>query len=355
MKDHDAQAEPAQCQAAAVPERQALNGANGLALHVRRSTLQFAIDQSPRMQAQRSAISAAFGRAIQRKAYEVEGDEPLRAHMDTAQAESALVQNESTPAVAQLESLKTAQTSAPTPNPVWAKSFEASPNLTGMPAQLKADVKVIAPAQPERFRVNSQDTWINRRTMQLLKVADDHVRADLRHEKRDKLFEDYTIEDIQQRAYEKLDDRSKKSLKDKNSIDRVSNDDLDAVVATSRSEGKMDYKQLSQEKVNSEKELTAFLDKRESDEHMYVLHDDSLHVAIRAEAKKLPHPTLIGGDPDVDCAGTMRRSNDDDVIVTASSGHFRPPSEKLGQAKVNKLMNKTASKGRKVNVKGSRR
>jgi hypothetical protein len=117
----------------------------------------------------------------------------------------------------------------------------------------------------------------------------------------------------------------------------------------------MAYKQLSQKKVSSEKQLTGFLDQSPDDEHMYVLDNNELHVAIRAGDKKLPHPTLVGGDPDVECAGTMRRDPNGDVVVTASSGHFRPPSEHPGQMAVNKIMGKTASSKHKKKVKGSKR
>jgi hypothetical protein len=176
---------------------------------------------------------------------------------------------------------------------------------------------------------------------QLLTVSDDHVRGDLRHKVGNTLFEDYTLTDIEQRAGAP--------------ISTVSNVVLDQAVNQSRAAGMMDYAHLRQEKVTSEKQLTQYLDKSPDDEHMYVLDNSELHVAIRADDKKLPHPTLVGGDPDVECAGTLRRDNDDYVFVTASSGHFRPPSEGPGQKAVDKIMGKTSSAKNKKKVKGSRR
>lgn len=72
MKNRVACAEPAQCQAAAAPERQALVGVGDSGLAVQRSSLQFAINQSPRVLAQRRAINAAFGNAVQRQADRVD-------------------------------------------------------------------------------------------------------------------------------------------------------------------------------------------------------------------------------------------------------------------------------------------
>lgn len=176
---------------------------------------------------------------------------------------------------------------------------------------------------------------------QLLKVSDDHVRGDLRHKVGETLFEDYTLKDIEKRTGRP--------------ISQVSNQILDEAVKESRADEMMDYAHLSKEKVTSEKQLSQYLDKSPDDEHMYVLQNSELHVAIRADDKKLPHPTLVGGDPDVECAGTMRRNSNDDVVVTASSGHFRPPSERPGQKAVDKIMEKTASSKYSKKVKGSKR
>ncbi|WP_083981959.1 eCIS core domain-containing protein [Arsukibacterium ikkense] len=173
-------------------------------------------------------------------------------------------------------------------------------------------------------------------TIQRLVVPDDHVRGDLRHDKVNKLFENHTIADIQGRLGA--------------AISSSSNIAVDGAVNASRAAAMMDYAVLSQQKVTSEKQLTSYLDNREEDEHMYVLsNSDELHVAIRSDGQKLPHPTLVGGDPDVKCAGTLRygSSEKSDVVVTASSGHFRPTSSATAQKVVNKIMEKTASQSRK--------
>jgi hypothetical protein len=176
---------------------------------------------------------------------------------------------------------------------------------------------------------------------QLLKVSDDHVRSDLRHEKASKLFTDATIEDIESRAGGK--------------ISNVSNQVLEAAVKSSRENNEMEYMQLSAQMITSEKQMTTFLNNSPDDEHMYVLKGGDLHVAIRAQSKKLPHPTLIGGDPDVDCAGSLQRSPDGTVLVTRESGHFRPPSVSIAQQAVDKMMKKSATKSFKKIVKGKKK
>lgn len=188
-----------------------------------------------------------------------------------------------------------------------------------------------------------RDPLATPRPVQRFKVPTDHVRADLRHAVGKKLFKDHTIVDIQGRVH--VD----------HPFEGVSNRTLEGAVEASRDARMMDYAQLRMDKVTSEKQLTGYLNDRQEDEHMYVLHNDNVHVAIRAEAEKLPHPTLVGGDPDVSCAGTMRWGGDGEVLVTNGSGHFRPPSATPGQQAVDKIMHKTASKGRTRKVKVGRR
>ena len=63
-------------------------------------------------------------------------------------------------------------------------------------------------------------------------------------------------------------------------------------------------------------------------EIMYVHLGSDVYVAGRDTEKK-PHPTLVGGDPDVTGAGTIRKSEvteewgSENVVVTNDSGHFR--------------------------------
>ena len=177
--------------------------------------------------------------------------------------------------------------------------------------------------------------------VQRFKVEDDHVRADMRHAKGKTLFQDHTWDDIEGRVG--------------GDISTVSNAMLETAIRNSREAEMMDYNQLSKRKVSSEKQLTAFMNESPDDEHMYVLHEDELHVAIRGESKKLPHPTLVGGDPDAECAGTMRQNVDGSIVVTASSGHFRPFTERKGQQAVDAMMSKTSGGKYKKDVKGSKR
>jgi hypothetical protein len=177
--------------------------------------------------------------------------------------------------------------------------------------------------------------------VQRFKVEDDHVRADMRHAKGKTLFLDHTWDDIEGRVG--------------GDISTVSNATLETAIRQSREADMMDYNQLSKRKVSSEKQLTTFMNESPDDEHMYVLHEGELHVAIRAGTKKLPHPTLVGGDPDAECAGTMRQNVDGSIVVTASSGHFRPFTERKGQQAVDAMMSKTSGDKYKKDVKGSRR
>lgn len=80
-------------------------------------------------------------------------------------------------------------------------------------------------------------------------------------------------------------------------------------------------------------------------EKMYVHDGDTIHTAKRTADEKKPHPTLVGGDPDVNCAGTLdivMTETDDSttytVGVTNDSGHFRPDG--VPQATVDKINEK---------------
>lgn len=179
-------------------------------------------------------------------------------------------------------------------------------------------------------------------TKQLYKVADDHIRADLRHKRSHKLFLEHTLEDIEERLGGEISSA-------------FSNQQIQSAVKECRDEKKMAYNILSTQQLSSEKQITAFLEKEPDAEHMYVLDNDKHHVAIRREDVKLPHPTLVGGDPDVDCAGTMRMNHDGMVIVDDSSGHFKPGGAKPAQKKLNKIMNKTTKKGFRKKIRRGKR
>lgn len=180
---------------------------------------------------------------------------------------------------------------------------------------------------------NSEPTLQN--VQQFYTVSDDHIRNDLRHEKVNKLFLESTIEDIEERLGK--------------SISSSSNVNLEQAIRASRQDQTMDYNILSTEKLTSEQQIRNFLNRRPEDEHMYVLNDNSIHVAVRAESEKLPHPTLVGGDPDVQCAGTIHWDGEN-VAVDNSSGHFRPANAKPAIKKINDIIKSTANKQNKRNV-----
>ncbi|WP_417591697.1 DUF4157 domain-containing protein [Owenweeksia hongkongensis] len=191
-----------------------------------------------------------------------------------------------------------------------------------------------------QFEKNNNNNEKN--VTQLYRVSDDHIRADLRHGDSNKLFLRHTITDIEERLKHKISSA-------------VPNEELEEAVSKCRENGMMDYNQLSKRKLSSEKQITSFLNEKPEDEHMYVLDNNEHHVAIRNESKKLPHPTLVGGDPDVDCAGTMRWGIDGAVVVDDGSGHFRPGGAKPAETNLNKIMNKTAKKSFSKKIKGGKR
>ncbi len=74
---------------------------------------------------------------------------------------------------------------------------------------------------------------------------------------------------------------------------------------------------------------------------MYVHEKNRIYIANRKN-EKLPHPTLVGGDPDVKGAGTMELKSPKEIIITNESGHFRPSgihSDTIGIVK--KIVGKT--------------
>ena len=84
------------------------------------------------------------------------------------------------------------------------------------------------------------------------------------------------------------------------------------------------YKQLRTDILKNTKAIRKWFGSK-SNEYMYVHVDDNIHIANR-DTEKLPHPTLVGGDPDAKCAGTMEWNNSKKIItITNESGHFRPP------------------------------
>ena len=135
MKSPDAGAYMAQRQPAAHREQPPVRSSHDqCAVHLH--PLQASIDRSPRMLAQRSAIDAAFGNAIQRQSRGVEDEMPLQARMQV---------NESPRLVAQRQQFVYAF------GPVAQR--EAT-NLTGMPNQLKSGIEALSGVDMSDVRVH---------------------------------------------------------------------------------------------------------------------------------------------------------------------------------------------------------
>ena len=227
-------------------------------------------------------------------------------------------------------------------NKVMFSSFMDSREEAIAQRKMNKIIRSISKENMDSTQFEKENNSKEKMVKQLYKVPDDHIRADLRHEDSHSLFWEQTIEDIEERLGGKISTA-------------FSNVQLEKAVRECRDENKMDYNQLRKRKVSSEKQITSFLNERPEDEHMYVLDNDEHHVAIRSDGVKLPHPTLVGGDPDVDCAGTMRWGIDGTVIVDDGSGHFRPGGARPAENKLNKIMNKTAKKNFKKKIKKGKR
>lgn len=144
-------------------------------------------------------------------------------------------------------------------------------------------------------------------TLQLRTVADDHVAADLNHPQASRLFSAATMI-----WWNGLPAANKATpLARTNSVNA--------------GRGNVVYEQLQNTTLKSAQGLRSWLGK-DVEEHMYVHVGSNLYTGGR-DREKLPHPTLVGGDPDATCAGTMSLDNSTKTVtITNESGHFRPPS-----------------------------
>ncbi len=145
----------------------------------------------------------------------------------------------------------------------------------------------------------------NSNIIQLMKVSDDHVAAELNHPQANRLFNAATI-----------------AWRDGLPGAPLNNAALTGQVAANRDE--IDYNQLRNTTLKNSQGLRAWLG-REAKEHMYVHEGGKIYTGGR-DREKLPHPTLVGGDPDATCAGTMTWNNSSKTVsITNESGHLRPP------------------------------
>jgi hypothetical protein len=180
-------------------------------------------------------------------------------------------------------------------------------------------------AQPVqvRFLLSMQETAGNRavtglvkghcggpgcqQTVQRKKVSDDHVADDLNHPQAERLFSEETMD-----WWADLPAKDKKNPEART-----------ASVAAGRDQ--IDYTQLRNTTLKSAQGLFRWLG-TDAYEYMYVHCDGDIYTGGR-DREKLPHPTLVGGDPDATCAGTMLLDNSKKTVtITNESGHFRPSS-----------------------------
>jgi hypothetical protein len=141
-------------------------------------------------------------------------------------------------------------------------------------------------------------------TIQAKKVSDDHVAADLLHDQAARLFTDTTLTWFTAKG-------------------TVHKPTLTKLVGKEREN--IGYQKLQNATLKNAQGLRSWLG-NEKNEHMYVHADGKIYTGGR-DQEKLPHPTLVGGDPDATCAGTMSFDNGTKTVtVTNESGHFRPKS-----------------------------
>jgi hypothetical protein len=133
--------------------------------------------------------------------------------------------------------------------------------------------------------------------------------GDIVHRDRADIFEESTLlkyRDVARRRYPSISDK------------------IAAVKAEIDGDRDLDYKNMSGNTLTSYTDALAMVG--DNREHMYVHKGAGIYRGDRTH-EKLPHPALYGYDPDVDGAGTLRATFNNNTLrvkVTNSSGHFRP-------------------------------
>lgn len=166
------------------------------------------------------------------------------------------------------------------------------------------------------------------RSIQLRTVADDHVAADLNHPQADRLFSAATMI-----WWNALPAAAKATPAARTN-------------SVNAGRGNVAYEQLQNTTLKSAQGLRTWLGK-DVEEHMYVHAGSNIYTGGR-DREKLPHPTLVGGDPDATCAGTMSFDNSTKTVtITNESGHFRPPSVSNATVEVvREILPKPGKKGK---------
>ena len=154
-------------------------------------------------------------------------------------------------------------------------------------------------------RLESEADTMGNKIVQRYLVSNDHVAADLLHKKANSLFNNFA-------------DWSNAGLIPALGVKNRKNTTTTNVANHRKL---VDYKHIYGKHLLAPKCLHKIMLSKKA-EIMYVHHKNKIYTADRNE-NKLPHPTLVGGDPNVKCAGTLILSNKK-IVVTTNSGHFRP-------------------------------
>lgn len=150
--------------------------------------------------------------------------------------------------------------------------------------------------------------------VQMKRTVDDMVSNDLRCELRNRFFTSDTI-----KAYR----TAKKSGKTTAEF-----------VAESRAN--IEFAYLGGQYIDSQSKIANWL--ATGGEHIFIWNPGNLTAGINlGGTNKVPHPTLRGGDPDVDFAGTFVRKTDG-WHATNDSGHFQFPDNRATRCKIIKYI-----------------
>lgn len=155
----------------------------------------------------------------------------------------------------------------------------------------------------------------NLQTVQRMKAGNDVVASDLNHPQYNNIFKTESLD-----WYE-----SKQDLLRIGRRNNIRYGTLVNLVAAEREQA-THYKHWAETKNLTASNYTDLLSDS-SKEHMYIHIGSDIKVANRDKSAKHPHTTLAEDDPDVICAGTFRKDEQEGQIIdiiTPSSGHFKP-------------------------------
>lgn len=194
-----------------------------------------------------------------------------------------------------------------------APAVSAQPNsrwrARGYAGQVGPVTSIGGPAGASSIQAKPIGTGSIRARIQRILTRPQSVAGDLMHSEYETLFESF-------------DDQFNGAAQ--------ARDGYGAVLAGVQAGWPYAYARLSDETLDNYDDAAAKT-RNPGTEHMYVHDGDTIHTADRTD-EKLPHPTLVGGNPDVTSAGTLtfyEPANRPDlrrITVTNESGHFRPPS-----------------------------